>query len=551
MSNTIPPMRGAGEVAPLPRGRAPHGTSQHSLSQQPPPARMKTASPARGTTIPPIASRPTRPSLPPPRPSSTGMPIPRTSTSSMPALRNTPRATLPPSTMPSASPFEAVAEVSPFDVQVDVSPFAAEPQGFPVVKQPRPPSSVDMTADVIKGDNWFDVSAKVEKLHEETWVGSTDRTSRKRELARMLVVPAIIAASIGVAVGVYISYRGGSKPTPHASTTPSVTTPAVTPEPMKQIEMPVTSTAPDPNAESPNAATASAGGDQPQPPTKEEDAAKQQEAAALAVAHADDPAAEPSLTRDAPINGAAQPAVAANAPAVQEIKTTSGIIKLVDVRINSKPAGATVMLVDDGKTSFLGTTPLATSVDASKSYDVILTLEGRPTQMAHLDPATSARVDISLPRAHHESKAAPAAPLADVVAKPAVVEKKAVAEKKAVVEKQPEAKKPDAKKATKASSGSFDEEAELASLGLAPKKADKPKADAGGEGTLMVSSKPPCEIYIDGKATGLTTPQRSIALSAGSHKITFINAAENIKKTVSVSITADKPTKLIQDLMAK
>jgi hypothetical protein len=187
---------------------------------------------------------------------------------------------------------------------------------------------------------------------------------------------------------------------------------------------------------------------------------------------------------------------------------------------------------------------------------VIFTLEGRPTQMAHLDPSTSARVDISLPRAHHDSKAAaPTAPLADVVEKKPV-EKKAVAEKtEAKVEAKPEAKKSpaksDTKKAAKESSGSFDEEAELASLGLAPKKADKPKADAGGEGTLMVSSKPPCEIYIDGKATGLTTPQKSIALSAGSHKITFVNAAENIKKTVSVSITADKPTKLIQDLMAK
>jgi hypothetical protein len=280
----------------------------------------------------------------------------------------------------------------------------------------------------------------------------------------------------------------------------------------------VTSTAPDPNAESPNAATASAGGDQPQPPTKEEDAAKQQQAAALAAAHAGDPAAEPSLTRDAPQSGVAQPAVATTAPAVQEIQTTSGVVKLVDVRINSKPAGATVMLVDDGKTSFLGTTPLATSVDASKSYDVIFTLEGRPTQMAHLDPATSARVDISLPRAHHHESKATA---------PATATKKA------------------------AKSSTFDEEAELASLGEAPKKASKPKADAGGEGTLMVSSKPPCEIYIDGKATGLTTPQKSIALSAGSHKVTFINAAENIKKTVSVSITADKPTKLIQDLMAK
>jgi hypothetical protein len=65
----------------------------------------------------------------------------------------------------------------------------------------------------------------------------------------------------------------------------------------------------------------------------------------------------------------------------------------------------------------------------------------------------------------------------------------------------------------------------------------------------MVSSKPPCDILIDGKATGLTTPQRSISLGAGVHKVTFVNEAEKIKKTVSVTISADKATKLIQDLM--
>jgi PEGA domain len=76
-------------------------------------------------------------------------------------------------------------------------------------------------------------------------------------------------------------------------------------------------------------------------------------------------------------------------------------------------------------------------------------------------------------------------------------------------------------------------------------KSDKP----AGEGTLMISSKPPCEIYVDGKATGLMTPQRAIKLAAGSHKITLVNAAEKLKKTLAVQITADQPTKVIQDLM--
>jgi hypothetical protein len=67
----------------------------------------------------------------------------------------------------------------------------------------------------------------------------------------------------------------------------------------------------------------------------------------------------------------------------------------------------------------------------------------------------------------------------------------------------------------------------------------------------MVSTKPPCEILVDGKSTGLVTPQRGIELTAGSHKVTFINADLGVKKTVLVKITADKATKLIKDWMPK
>jgi hypothetical protein len=67
----------------------------------------------------------------------------------------------------------------------------------------------------------------------------------------------------------------------------------------------------------------------------------------------------------------------------------------------------------------------------------------------------------------------------------------------------------------------------------------------------MVSTKPPCEIVVDGKATGLVTPQRGIELAPGQHKVTFTNEELGIKKTVLVKITADKPTKLIKDWMPK
>ena len=65
----------------------------------------------------------------------------------------------------------------------------------------------------------------------------------------------------------------------------------------------------------------------------------------------------------------------------------------------------------------------------------------------------------------------------------------------------------------------------------------------------MISSKPPCEIVIDGKPTGLTTPQRSLALSAGSHKVTLINRENDLRKAISVQITAGATEKVIEDLM--
>ena len=67
----------------------------------------------------------------------------------------------------------------------------------------------------------------------------------------------------------------------------------------------------------------------------------------------------------------------------------------------------------------------------------------------------------------------------------------------------------------------------------------------------MIASKPPCEILIDGSPTGLTTPQRGIKLSIGRHKVTLVNAGERIRKTITIEITADQPTKVIQDLMTK
>lgn len=223
------------------------------------------------------------------------------------------------------------------------------------------------------------------------------------------------------------------------------------------------------------------------------------------VAAAEPAKPEPAIAAPVAVAVAAMPAVAA--------PVTSEPVAFVDVRLDSKPSGATVMLVDRGKTMFLGTTPISTALDPSRQYDVVFTYKDRPTLLEHIDPRTQSKLAVTLSRSGSKSATAPVTEIAP----PKVAKVAKVEAPKAIVKEAP--------------------------------KAEAPKA--GGAGVLMVSSKPPCEIYIDGKATGLMTPQRSLPLAAGTHKVTLINSADKIKKTLTIQITADQPTKLIQDLMAK
>jgi hypothetical protein len=640
MTSPIPPMRGAGEVEPLPRQRAPHSTSQHL----PTPVRMSTADPTRGNTIPPLSRSTTRPSTPPSRATSSNpavratasnptlrasapaLPPPRTtprSTSQQPVQRasapapqraSSPRATasvpvqqrptvpsvpsLPPRSAPVAAPFEARSD-NPF------SALPAVPQQYPILARPQ---TVDVTGDLVKADNWFDVSAAVHKIDADGTAVVVRPNPGTLALVKKLIVPTILLAIVGVMIGGYFAFDGdgGKRKKPSAAPAAAV---AQAPAAEQRVAMSAAPTAPAPTTPPVTAATDTpAAAAEAEPPTKAEQVAKQEAAAAAetasmlpaattaAINKQPAPAAAPAPAPPAPPAAAppaaappaaAPPAVAVPAPAktelaktapaaapapapapvkavatssepaaVREVQTPRGVVKLVDVRIDSKPSGATVMLVDNGKTSFLGTTPLATSLDPSRKYDVIFTLAGRPTQMAPLDPGKTSRLDVTLGRAKSSRSAKKeASPLGDSfidksggsIAAPS-------ARSDDGAHRTPDASLREKSAATKPEIKAEPPKAEPKQVD----KADKPakavaekKVAPAGEGTLMVSSKPPCEILIDGKPTGLTTPQRSIPLSAGMHKVTFVNATEGIKKTVSVSITADQSTKLIQDLMKK
>lgn len=89
----------------------------------------------------------------------------------------------------------------------------------------------------------------------------------------------------------------------------------------------------------------------------------------------------------------------------------------------------------------------------------------------------------------------------------------------------------------------------------APRVASRPASTTpaipAGRAIVMLGSKPPCEIVVDGKRTGLTTPQRALSLAPGPHTITLVNAQHGIRESFKVTATAGAPVKIVKDLTAK
>ncbi len=160
---------------------------------------------------------------------------------------------------------------------------------------------------------------------------------------------------------------------------------------------------------------------------------------------------------------------------------------LVDVTFDSRPAGATVTVGG----SVAGTTPISLAIDPAKEVDATFALDGQAPKTVHVDPHTMKHVTVELAVVEPDPVPAPA---------PAA-------------------------------------------------RAAAPHRHAAGSGTLMISTKPPCDIAIDGASTGLIAPQRSIKLAAGHHTLTLTNRQQHVKKTVGVDIAANQATRVIKDFM--
>ena len=356
---------------------------------------------------------------------------------------------------------------------------------------PPRPSAVDLTGDVVRAEHWFEASRAVEKFDDPTYVGPSPhkyaRANHPRGLLKKLILPALGFVVVGALIGSMIAYSGASRGAYSGASRGAKRGPEVV--------------------------------------------------APTAVA--------PTAPMSAPVAPVAP--VAASAPSgsgagIHEVQTPRSVVTLVDVRVDSRPPGATVTLVEHtsagDKRSFVGSTPIATALDATHEVEVEVELAGHATQAAHLDPAKTTRVSFDFKRVANPvaSSAPAAAPSTPVTSRHAGVARAVVAPHSVpgAVLADPFDPAPTGVPAPRPSH-------ELATGGT---------GGTEGTGSLMLSSKPPCVILVDGKATGLATPQRALELPVGTHKITLVNQAAGINQTVMVQINAGQATKLVKDLLA-
>ena len=76
----------------------------------------------------------------------------------------------------------------------------------------------------------------------------------------------------------------------------------------------------------------------------------------------------------------------------------------------------------------------------------------------------------------------------------------------------------------------------------------KERSQVVGFGVLQIGSKPPCDIYVDDRAPGLSTPQRSIRRRPGRHRIGLVNTDVGIDERFTVRIRDGRTTKIIRDM---
>jgi hypothetical protein len=220
----------------------------------------------------------------------------------------------------------------------------------------------------------------------------------------------------------------------------------------------------------------------------------------------------------------------------ESVMVVSGTADRVVIRLGSmditgkfvsEPEGANVSLVADGVSVDLGVSPVEYKLDPRKRYEVVFKKSGYATVTKPVEISGSPVVSVAGTLTRARSGSSQSRPL---------VETDPVATK-------PETPKPVTPPTVKE---------KPTTKPNVDKVVERPKPPpSASTGTLLLASKPPCKIFINGRDTGKTTPQRKLELPTGTHRITLVNNEHGIKDTFSVKIKANTPTKSIKNFTSQ
>ncbi|MCA9671520.1 MAG: PEGA domain-containing protein [Myxococcales bacterium] len=206
----------------------------------------------------------------------------------------------------------------------------------------------------------------------------------------------------------------------------------------------------------------------------------------------------------------------------QTLKLSFKLLPLeVAVKITSEPNGE-AYVVRDGNRERLGRTPIDVKLNPKNSYQVVVKRDGYDEWQTDVrfDGDQPVEIKAKLERKGRSSKPPiNKPPTKTTIKKPPVIVKKPPIKKPPVIVKKPPIKKPPAKKLIT------------------------------GIGTLRIASRPSTSISIDGRDTGLFTPQLRIPLPSGKHRVRLRNAKFNVDKTFTVFIRPKQATKLIKNFL--
>ncbi len=224
-------------------------------------------------------------------------------------------------------------------------------------------------------------------------------------------------------------------------------------------------------------------------------------------------AAAPVVAPAAPV-AAALPTPAPTPAAAPAIETTPIVVPSVTGQFLTQPPGAKVTLVEAGQVRESLKAPAAMTLQAGHTYQVLFEKAGYQTVARAVTPKAGAtlRLVVMLERVAAADEPAPSTRRAK--ARRSIRKTKKTRRARRAVKK--------------------------------PRIATR--APAGAKGVLMIGARPPCEIYINGRRTGLTTPQRSIKLRPGRYRITLVNREHRIKSTSRVTVKSGKKVRLIRNL---